>query len=168
MGSLLERIIATVLVASRWLMAPLYLGLTAALVIDAVEFFEELAHTIVGFAKLGPDGTILAVLKLVDLVLIGNLVLIMITAGIGTLGTIRKSEHDALLMQFMGRVDFSGLKFKVIVALVAIAAVDLLESFVEVHSVDKTDLLWQVVILMTFVATGLLLAVMDRLHEGHE
>jgi uncharacterized protein (TIGR00645 family) len=168
MGTIVERIIATILIASRWLMAPLYLGLIAALIIDAVEFFEELVHIIFGIAKLSADGTILAVLKLVDLVLIGNLVLIMITAGIGTLGTIKQSEHDAPLMQFMGRVDFSALKFKVIVALVAIAAVDLLESFVEVSSVDKTDLLWQIAILLTFVVTGLLLAVMDRLHEGHE
>ncbi len=168
MGKILQQVIATALIASRWLMAPLYLGLIAALIVDAIEFFEELVHTIIGITKLSADGTILAVLKLVDLVLIGNLVLIMITAGIGTLGTIKQSEDDAPLIQFMGRVDFSGLKFKVIVALVAIAAVDLLESFVEVSSVDKTDLLWQIVILLTFVITGLLLAVMDRLHEGHE
>lgn len=168
MGSILQQIVATVLLASRWLMAPLYLGLIAALIIDGFEFFEELIHTIIDIGNLGPDGTILAVLKLVDLVLIGNLVLIMITAGIGTLGTVKHSDDDAPLIQFMGKVDFSSLKLKVIVSLVAIAAVDLLESFVEVKSIDKTDLLWQIAILVTFVMTGVLLAVMDRLHEGHE
>ena len=168
MGSVLERIIATVLIASRWLMAPLYLGLIAALLVDGFEFFEELVHTIIDVGNLGADGTILAVLKLVDLVLIANLILIMITAGIGTLGTIKPSEHDAPLMQFMGKVDFNGLKIKVIVALVAIAAVDLLESFVGVNSVDKTNLLWQIIILAAFVTTGVLLAVMDRLHERDE
>jgi len=168
MGTILERIIATVLIASRWLMAPLYLGLVAALIVDGFEFFEELVHTIIDVSRLGPDGTILAVLKLVDLVLIGNLVLIMITAGIGTLGTIKQSAHDAPLMQFMGKVDFSGLKLKVIVSLVAIASVDLLESFVEVSTVDKTDLFWQIAIIATFVLTGVLLAWMDRLAEPHE
>jgi uncharacterized protein (TIGR00645 family) len=168
MGKVLERVIATVLIASRWLMAPLYLGLIAALLVDGFEFFEELVRTIVGFGKLGTDGTILAVLKLVDLVLIANLVLIMIVAGIGTLGTMKPTEDDAPLMQFMGKVDFSGLKLKVVAALVAIAAVDLLESFVEVNSIDKTDLLWQIMILATCVITGVLLAVMDRLHERHE
>ena len=167
MGKILEQLVATVLVASRWLMAPLYLGLIAALIVVVMEFFKELAHTIASFAALNADGTILAVLKLIDLVLIGNLVLIMIVAGIGTLGSIARSEDDAPLVQFMGKVDFSGLKLKVIVSLVAIAAVDLLESFVEVASINKTDLLWQIAILGTFVLTGVLLAWMDRLAEPH-
>jgi uncharacterized protein (TIGR00645 family) len=162
------KILAQVLIASRWLMAPLYLGLIAALIVVVVEFFKELVHAIISFAGLNADGTILAVLKLVDLVLIGNLVLIMIVAGIGTLGTIARSDDDAPLAQFMGKVDFSGLKLKVIVSLVAISAVDLLESFVEVSSTDKTDLFWQIAILATFVVSGVLLAWMDRLHETHE
>jgi len=164
----MAKIIAMILIASRWLMAPLYLGLIAALLIDAVEFFEELVHAVLGLAKLGPDGTILAVLKLIDLVLIANLVLIMITAGIGTLASIERSEHDMPWAQFMGKVDFSGLKLKVIVSLVAIASVDLLESYVEISTVDKTDLFWQLVILGAFVLTGVLLAWMDKLTETHE
>lgn len=162
------KILAQVLIASRWLMAPLYLGLIAALIVVVVEFFKELIHTIVGFAGLNADATIFAVLKLIDLVLIGNLILIMIVAGIGTLTTIARSDDDAPLMQFMGKVDFSALKLKVIVSLVAIAAVDLLESFVEINSTDKTDLMWQIAILATFVVSGVLLAWMDRLHVGHE
>jgi uncharacterized protein (TIGR00645 family) len=168
MGNLIKTIIAALLTGSRWLMAPLYIGLIAALVVVAVEFFEELFHTVISFASLNADGTILAVLKLIDLVLIGNLVLIMITAGIGTLGSIEQSEDDAPLLQFMGKIDFSGLKLKVIVSLVAIAAVDLLESFVEVATIDKTDLLWQIIILATFVLTGVLLAWMDRLVASNE
>jgi uncharacterized protein (TIGR00645 family) len=162
------KIIATILSASRWLMAPLYLGLIAALLVLGLEFFEELIHAIIGFTKLDTDGTILAVLKLIDLVLIANLVLIMITAGIGTLASIERSEHDMPWEQFMGKVDFSGLKLKVIVSLVAITAVDLLESYVEISTVDKTDLFWQLVILGTFVLTGVLLAWMDKLAETHD
>ena len=163
MGNILEQIVATVLIGSRWLMAPLYVGLIAALLVVVVEFFAELVHTVAGFAKLNADGTILAVLKLVDLVLIANLVLIMITAGIGTLGSVRRGEDDAPWTQFMGKIDFTGLKMKVIASLVAIAAVDLLESFVEVATIDKTDLFWQIAILGTFVVTGVMLAWMDRL-----
>jgi uncharacterized protein (TIGR00645 family) len=165
----LETVIAAVLIASRWLMAPLYLGLVAALVVVGVAFFQELAHTVAGFAQLASDGVILAVLKLIDLVLIANLVLIMISAGIGTLGSAAASVEHAEWAEFMGKIDFSGLKLKVVVSLVAIAAVDLLESFVEIDSTNKTDLAWQLAILATFVATGLLLAWMDRLvAEPHE
>jgi len=164
----LEAVISAVLIASRWLMAPLYLGLIAALIVVGIEFFAELIRTVAGFGGLGADGVILAVLKLIDLVLIANLVLIMISAGIGTLGNVAPSEQHAEWTEFMGKVDFSGLKLKVVVSLVAIAAVDLLESFVEIGAANKTDLMWQIAILLTFVLTGVLLAWMDRLTETHE
>jgi uncharacterized protein (TIGR00645 family) len=159
----LETVIAGLLIASRWLMAPLYLGLIAALIVVGVEFFEELAHTVMGFASLDADSVILATLKLIDLVLVANLVLIMISAGIGTLGRVTSSVEHAGWAEFMGKIDFSGLKLKVVVSLVAIAAVDLLESFVEISTANKTDLFWQIAILATFVLTGVLLAWMDRL-----
>ena len=159
----LETVIAGLLIASRWLMAPLYLGLIAALIVVGVEFFEELAHTVMGFASLDADAVILATLKLIDLVLVANLVLIMISAGIDTLGSVASNAEHAGWAEFMGKVDFSGLKLKVVVSLVAIAAVDLLESFVEINTANKTDLFWQIAILATFVLTGVLLAWMDRL-----
>ena len=159
----LETVIAGLLIASRWLMAPLYLGLIASLIVVGVEFFEELAHTVADFASLDADAVILATLKLIDLVLVANLVLIMISAGIGTLGSVASSAEHAGWAEFMGKIDFSGLKLKVVVSLVAIAAVDLLESFVEISTANKTDLFWQIAILATFVLTGVLLAWMDRL-----
>lgn len=159
----LERLIAGILVASRWLMVPLYLGLIAALIVIGFEFFRELVHTIAGIAGLDTDGVILAVLKLIDLVLIANLVLIMISAGVGTLGTIAVETDHTGWAEFVGKVDFSGLKLKVIASLIAIAAVDLLESFVGIDTIPKTDVLWQIAILMAFVISGLLLAWMDRL-----
>src|ERR1700727_2047839 len=105
----LEAVIDAPLIASRWLMAPLYLGLIAALVVVGVVFFEELVHAVAGIGRLDADGVILAVLKLIDLVLIANLVLIMISAGIGTLGGMSSSDH-AEWAAFMGKIDFSGLK----------------------------------------------------------
>jgi len=164
----LEAVIAGVLIASRWLMAPLYLGLIVALFVIGVQFFKELIGTVAGFAALGGNGVILSVLKLIDLVLIANLVLIMISAGVGTLGSVASDTQQARWAAFMGKVDFSGLKLKVVVSLVAIAAVDLLESFVEIGTANKTDLLWQIAILATFVVAGVLLAWMDRLAEPRE
>jgi uncharacterized protein (TIGR00645 family) len=165
----LETLVAGALAASRWLMAPLYIGLIAVLVLVGVAFFRELAHIVTGFVGLDTDGVILAVLKLIDLVLIANLVLIMISAGIGTLRATASSSEHAGWAEFVGKVDFSGLKLKVVASLIAIAAVDLLESFVEIASVNKSDVLWQVVILAAFVVSGVLLAWMDRLvAEPHD
>jgi uncharacterized protein (TIGR00645 family) len=165
----LEAAIAGVLVASRWLMAPLYIGLIAALIVVGVEFFAELVRTIFAFSALATDGVILAILKLIDLVLVANLVLIMISAGIGTLGAVVASAEHSGWSEFVGKVDFIGLKLKVVASLVAIAAVDLLESFVEIDTTPKSDVLWQIAILMAFVVSGVLLAWMDRLvAEPHE
>jgi uncharacterized protein (TIGR00645 family) len=147
-----EAVMIGALIVSRWLIVPIYLGLMAALILLGVEFFEELARTVTELAAFDNDRVILAVLRLVDLVLVANLVLIVISAGIGRAGPVTSSE-----------VNFSGLQLKAVVLLVAIAAIDLLESFVGIGSVNKTDLEWRIAILATFVLTGMLLAWMDRL-----
>jgi uncharacterized protein (TIGR00645 family) len=165
MGKTLEQIVGTVLIASRWLMAPLYLGLIAALVVVIIEFFHELVTIIVGLRDYDGASLILAVLKLVDLVLLGNLLLIMLFAGILTLGANIVAEHNPNWLRFMGDVDFAGLKLKVVASLTAIAAVGLLESFVDIEKASKTDVLWEIAILLAFVVSGVMLAWMDLLVE---
>jgi uncharacterized protein (TIGR00645 family) len=159
----LETLIAGALIASRWLMAPLYVGLIAVLLVVIVAFFHELVLTVGALPQAHADAVILAVLKLIDLVLLANLVLIMIFAGVCTLGGALTLTGRAGWTQFMGKIDFSGLKLKVVASLIAIAAVDLLESFVEISTTDKTDVLWQIAILVAFVVSAVLLASMDRL-----
>jgi uncharacterized protein (TIGR00645 family) len=158
-----EALIAGTLIASRWLMAPLYLGLIAALVMVIAEYFRELFRVIMDFRALDSSEMILAVLKLVDLVLLGNLLLIMLFAGILTLGANILTENHPNWSRFMGNVDFAGLKLKVVASLTAIAAVGLLETSIGVEKVKKEDVLWEVIILLAFVVTGLLLAWTDLL-----
>jgi uncharacterized protein (TIGR00645 family) len=163
MGKVLEQIVATVLIASRWLMAPLYLGLIAALVVVIVEFFTELVGVAASVGKLYSSELILAVLKLVDLVLLGNLLLIMLFAGVLTLGANIVTENHPNWSRFMGEVDFAGLKLKVVASLTAIAAVGLLESFIGIEKVAKSDVMWEIAILLAFVVSGVMLAWMDLL-----
>jgi uncharacterized protein (TIGR00645 family) len=158
-----EQALAALLYGSRWIMAPCYLGLIAALVSILVEFFRELLHAAAGFADMTSAAVILAVLKLIDLLLVGNLVLIMIFAGVETLVT---RAADAGRPEWMGKVDFSGLKLKVVASIVAIAAVQLLETFMDVAAATPQTVLWQVIILVAFVVAGVLLAWMDRLSAG--
>jgi uncharacterized protein (TIGR00645 family) len=163
MGKILERVVATILIASRWLMAPLYLGLIAALVVVIVEFFTELAAIAASVGKVYSSELILAVLKLVDLVLLGNLLLIMLFAGVLTLGANLVVEHHPNWSRFMGNVDFAGLKLKVVASLTAIAAVGLLETFVDIEKASKSDVMWEIAILLAFVVSGVMLAWMDLL-----
>lgn len=167
MGKFLAQIVPTILIGSRWLMAPLYLGLIAALVVLIVEFFHELAAIVMQLGTLETAAFILAVLKLVDLVLLGNLLLIILFAGILTLGASIVAEEHPHWSRFMGNVDFAGLKLKVLASLTAIAAVGLLETFVDIEQTAKSDVLWQIAILLAFVVVGVMLAWMDRLAERH-
>jgi len=159
----IDTLIVAALVAGRWLMAPLYLGLIAVLMIVVVEFFRELVDAVAGFGGMGSASVILVALRLIDLALIGNLVLIMSVSGVDTFAakTAAADPRDAI-----GSLDFAGLKLKILASIVAIAAVDLLESFIKIESANKSDLLWEVVILLAFALAGLLLAWMDRLSAG--
>jgi uncharacterized protein (TIGR00645 family) len=161
----IERLIATTLTGSRWLMAPLYLGLIAALAIIMVEFYRQLVLTIGGFGEMTPEKVILAVLKLVDLVLVGNLVVIMTAAGVHALALSTVAVADRC--DWMGKLDFSGLKYKILASLVAIAGIELLETYMNISSIDKADVLWKIVILMALGLSGVLMAWMDRLGGSH-
>jgi uncharacterized protein (TIGR00645 family) len=161
---------AIVLVGSRWAMAPLCLGLIAALLILIGQFLRDLAHDITGFAAMRGADVTLAVLKLIDLVLVANLIIMIIEAGaaifLPTAGTAVTSEQAETAAE-SATAAFAALKPRLFASISAIAAIDLLESFINVESVDKSVVLWEIVILLAFVASGVLLAWMERLGERH-
>jgi uncharacterized protein (TIGR00645 family) len=176
---LLERALESALFASRWVLAPFYVGLVIALVgvlgVFGVDLWHELVHLFaVEPGKLAEAGIVMA-LSLIDLSLAGNLLLIVIFSGYENfVSRIDTANHEDR-PDWMGTVDFSGLKMKLIASIVAISAIALLKSFLVlgdegVH--DEKSLYWQVVIHLTFVASGVLLALMDFIaaksgHGGH-
>ena len=163
MNSRFYTIIRAILLGSRWLMAPFFLGLIAALLVLLAQFFRDLTRAVIGFAELGGGELVVTVLKLVDLVLIANLVLMIVAAGAEAF--VPRSTEDAKAPPDGGAalVDFAGLKLKVFASLSAIAAVDLLESSINFESMDKARVFVEILILLAFVVSGLLLAWMDRL-----
>lgn len=155
------------LFASRWLMAPIYLGLVLALFLLLVIFVREVLHYAPQAFAMDSETAILAVLTLIDLSLAGNLVLIVLFSGYENF--VSKFDIDAATERpsWMGTVDFSGLKMKLMASIVAISGIHLLKSFMEIgetspdHPFDPIQLRWLVIIHLTFVASGVLLAVMD-------
>ena len=154
-------LVRRILLASRWTMAPLCLGLVAALLFVLAQFFRELVHTGVDFATMTGSEVILGVLKLIDLVLVANLALMMIGAGVEIFAP--APQADSARPEWSGTLDFAALKPKLFASISAIAAIDLLESFINLESVDKNTLLWEILLLLTFVVAGVLLALMERL-----
>jgi uncharacterized protein (TIGR00645 family) len=168
--SILERVLERGLFASRWLMAPFYLGLAVALAALLVIFVGELVHDVPSLFLPGakPEDAILMALSLIDLSLAGNLLLIVTFSGYENfVSRIDVSNHKDR-PDWMGTVDFSGLKMKLIASIVAISAIALLKAFMHaaepsatIDAAGQTRLLWLVLIHLTFVVSGVLLAVMD-------
>lgn len=155
------------LFASRWLMAPMYVGLVAALLGLVVIFFQELVHavpTMLSGSAHAEDAILLA-LSLIDLSLAGNLVLIVIFSGYENFVSKFDIGEQQDRPNWMGTVDFSGLKMKLVASIVAISAIALLKAFLEAsessEAIDATKMLWLVIIHLTFVVSGVLLALMD-------
>lgn len=153
---------------SRWLMAPFYLGLVVALFLLLVVFVRELAGYVpAAFAGMDANGAILALLTLVDLSLTGNLLLIVLFSGYENFVSKLDLHGETDRPPWMGTVDFSGLKMKLIASIVAISGIQLLKTFMNIgkpgYGFDQTEAMWGVIIHLTFVVSGVLLALMDWL-----
>jgi uncharacterized protein (TIGR00645 family) len=157
------------LFASRWLMAPMYLGLAVALGMMTVIFVRELVYYLPQLMELSAEKAILVVLTLIDLTLAANLLLIVLFSGYENFVSKLDIAEGADRPEWMGKVDFSGLKMKLIASIVAISAIDLLKRFFEIGTagrdpvVEANELYWLVIVHLTFVISGLLMALMDWL-----
>lgn len=156
---------------ARWLLAPMYIGLIAVLAVLAYKFAIELVHMFIHMAEGHDENFIIDLLGLLDLVLLGNLILIVLFAGYENfVSRIEAADGSVDRPSWMGSVDFSGLKIKLIGSLVAISVIELLGNFIEL-SVDPEvevgqGLIWRIIIHLTFVVSGVLFAVMDWISDN--
>lgn len=157
------------LFASRWLIAPMYVGLAVALAMLTVIFLRELLHYLPEIMTMTAEKMILVVLTLIDLTLAANLLLIVLFSGYENFVSKLDIDGHADRPDWMGKVDFQGLKMKLIASIVAISAIHLLKKFMEIGdsktptAISETELYWLTVIHLTFVVSGVLMAAMDWL-----
>ena len=155
------------LFAPRWLMAPMYLGLSVAMLMLTVVFLRELIYYVPQMLDLSAEKTILVVLTLIDLTLAANLLTIVLFSGYENFVSKMDIGDSVDRADWMGTVDFSGLKMKLIASIIAISGIHLLKRFMEVGqaSADAVygdrELMWLVVIHMVFVLSGVFMALMD-------
>lgn len=164
----IERGLELSLFWSRWLMAPFYLGLAAALVALLVKFGQEFWHTAQHLLTLGLSDVIIWILELIDLSLIANLLVMVIFSGYENFVSRMHTDSHTDRPAWMGTIDFSGMKLKLVSSIVAISAIQLLKYFMTVRSADPVQLRWLIIIHVTFVVSGVLLALMDFIHERAE
>ena len=166
-GSWIERTLEAGLFSSRWLLAPFYVGLVIALAMLLVVFVRELLTSIPQMMELDAEKMILVVLTLIDLSLAGNLVLIVIFSGYENFVSKIDTGDSEDRPSWMGTLDFSGLKMRLIGSMVAISAISLLRAFVSLTEpgtpLDERKLFWLVALHVTFLFSGVMFALMDWL-----
>jgi uncharacterized protein (TIGR00645 family) len=152
---------------SRWLMAPMYLGLVVTLGMLMLVFLRDLWKYALQVMTMSAEQVILVALTLIDLTLAANLLLIVLFSGYENFVSKLDIDDGGDRPDWMGTVDFSGLKMKLIASIVAISGIHLLKRFMEIGDsvadakFGETELYWFVVIHLTFVVSGVLLAAMD-------
>ena len=163
LASFTETLIERAIFASRWILAPFYLGLAFSLFILLIKFAFELFHIAAHAFDSTETQVILGILALVDLALTGSLLVIVIFSGYENF--VSKIDHSghSVWPDWMGTIDFTALKLKLLSSIVAISAVQLLKKIMAVSTTSGRDLFWLVVIHVVFVVSSVLLALSDRL-----
>lgn len=157
---------------SRWLLAPLYIGLIGVLGVLVYKFAIEFWHMLEHVVSENPGNSfVLDLLSLLDLVLLANLILIVLFSGYENfVSKIDAAEQSVDRPYWMGTVDFSGLKIKLIGSIVAISVIELLKEFIKLAEDTQANVgegtIWRIVIHVTFVVSGVLLAVMDAISDN--
>ena len=158
----LEHTLESSMFASRWFMAPVYVVLSLSLAVIMLKVVQEFMHNVPLMITMDIRNLLLFVLHIVDLALIGNLVLMILFAGyenfVSKIDAAKDSEDKP---SWMGKVDFSGLKLKLISSIVAISGINLLEAFMSLKDHTDREVKWQIIIHLVFIASGVLLALMD-------
>lgn len=162
-----ESITETIVFSARWLLAPFYVGLALSIVVLLIKFVEELFHLALHAFTSTESQVILGVLSLVDMALTGSLLIIVIFSGYENFVSRIDHEGHKDWPQWMGTIDFSALKLKLLSSIVAISAIQLLKQFMAIKEVTDRDLYFLIAIHVVFVISSVFLALADRI-AGHD
>jgi len=164
-----EGFIEKIIFGGRWILAPLYVGLLLSLLPLLYRFFQEFVDLVKISVEADMHHITLKILELLDTVLLGNLIIIIIFAGYENfVSKINVAEESEDRPHWMGRVDYSGLKIKLIGSLVAISVIELLKDFMQEGPFDAKREMWRIGIHLTFVISGVLFALMDFIADKRE
>ena len=149
---MIEKTLEKLIFACRWLLAPLYLGLSLALIALGVKFFQEALHVILEVGSMPEDQLVLIVLTLIDIVLVGSLIVMVMFSGYENFVSRLDVAQQGEKLGWLGKLDAGTLKLKVAASIVAISS----------------KIFWYVMLHLTFVVSALLLGVLDRMSfAGH-
>jgi uncharacterized protein (TIGR00645 family) len=163
----MERIVESMFYASRWLLAPIYIGLSLALILLGLKFFEEVIHFFPIVFSSTESELVLAILSLIDLALVGGLLVMVMFSGYENFISRIDLHEDKEKLDWLGKLDAGSLKQKVAASIVAISSIHLLQKFMNAEHTVNDKLMWYVIIHMTFVVSAIGMAVVDKMNTKH-
>jgi uncharacterized protein (TIGR00645 family) len=158
----LARYVGSTIFISRWLQAPLYLGLIVAQGVYVWRFMQELWHLVKDAGALTENDVMLLVLGLVDVVMIANLLIMVIIGGYETFVSRINLRNHPDQPEWLSHVNANVLKVKLAMAIVGISSIHLLQTFINASRIDSETMLWQTIIHLAFVVSAVALALIDR------
>ncbi len=170
----MESLFEKLFYSARWILAPLFLGLSLALLALALKFFQEVWHVLPHVFELSESDLILSLLSMVDMGLVGGLiVMVMYSSYENFVSRLDLDEKDSERLGWLGKMDAGSLKNKVAASIVAISSIHLLRIFMNISTIENDKLLWDVIVHLTFVLSALVMCWIDLLtrkahqHDGH-
>jgi TIGR00645 family protein len=164
---LIEKYIEQFIFFSRWIQLPVYLGLIVASLLYAYKFLSQLWSLIADFSVMHENTIMLSVLGLIDISMVINLLVVVFIGGYSTfVSKIEFSNHEDK-PEWLGKINASSLKIKLIISLVSISGVHLLKTFIDVHNVSVQEAAIQISTHLVFIFSALLLAYADKIMHSH-
>jgi len=160
---MIERFIERLLFASRWLLAPLYLGLSIGLIALGIKFFQDAVHALFHILEMEEAELVLMVLALIDISLVGSLIVMVMFSDYENFVSRIDAANSKDMLGWLGKLDSGTLKLKVAASIVAISSIHLLRVFMKAESTENDKIMWYVILHLTFVISAVLLGVLDKM-----
>ncbi len=159
----MERFLENAMYASRWLLAPVYFGLSLGLIALTIKFFQEIFHILPHIFSVSESDMILTLLSLVDMTLVGGLLVMVMFSGYENFVSQLDINEGKEKLSWLGKMDATSLKNKVAASIVAISSIHLLRVFMDAKNVPDNKLMWYVIIHLTFVLSAFVMGYLNRL-----
>lgn len=170
----MEKTIEKILYRSRWVLAPIYLGLSLAVIALALKFFQETYHLLTHVFSSSEASLILTILSLIDIAMVGGLLIMVMMSGYENFVSQLDVGDDEEKLGWLGKMDSSSLKAKIAASIVAISSIHLLKQFMAIDAgnnagagINERALMWAVIIHLTFVFSAFLMGYLDKLSGKH-
>jgi len=159
----MERLLENAIYSARWILAPIYLGLSLALLALGIKFFQEVFHVLPIILSVSEADLVLVVLSLIDLALVGGLIVMVMLSSYESFVSRLDISSETEKLGWLGKMDYTSLKNKVASSIVAISSIHLLKIFMNTPNVDNDKLMWYVLIHLTFVVSAFGMGILDRM-----